>query len=39
MMMGFVGIILAATIILLFKKLYIDKINEFANGLGWMFGG
>ncbi len=39
MMMGFVGIILAATIIILFKKLYIDKINEFANGVIWMFGG
>ena len=37
LMMGFVGIILAATIIILFKKLYIDKINDIANGVLWMF--
>jgi len=33
MMMGFVGIILATAIILLFKKLYIDQINNIANDL------
>ncbi len=33
LMMGFVGIILATAIILLFKKLYIDQINNIANGL------
>ncbi len=38
LMMGFVGIILAAAIILLFKKLYIDQINNIANGLNMLIG-
>lgn len=38
LMMGFVGIILAAAIILLFKKLYIDQINNIANGLNILVG-
>ena len=32
LMMGFVGIILAAAIIMLFKKLYMDPINNIMNG-------
>ena len=38
LMMGFVAIVIGGTVIMLFKTMYIDRINGLVNDLNWLVG-